>query len=44
MQSRSVGPREARAIAGFLRQSYAVTDAGEEFLDLDKLLDEFLAG
>ncbi|MCX5277986.1 hypothetical protein [Streptomyces virginiae] len=44
MQSRSVGPGEARAIAGFLRHSYAVTDAGEESLDLDKLLAEFLAG
>ncbi|GGS30720.1 sporulation-specific cell division protein SsgB [Streptomyces nojiriensis] len=34
---------EARAIASFLEQSYAVTGAGEEFLDLDRLLEEFRA-
>ncbi|MFI1279825.1 MULTISPECIES: SsgA family sporulation/cell division regulator [unclassified Streptomyces] len=34
---------EARALTGFLEQTYAVTGAGEEFLDLDKLLDELLA-
>ncbi|MFJ3727566.1 SsgA family sporulation/cell division regulator [Streptomyces sp. NPDC090045] len=33
----------ARALTGFLEQTYAVTGAGEEFLDLDRLLDEFLA-
>ncbi len=34
---------EARALTGFLEQTYAVTGAGEEFLDLDELLDELLA-
>ncbi|WP_051838106.1 SsgA family sporulation/cell division regulator [Streptomyces sp. NRRL F-2580] len=34
---------DARALAGFLEQTYAVIGPGEEFLDLDKLLDEFLA-
>ncbi|MFD9358050.1 SsgA family sporulation/cell division regulator [Streptomyces sp. NPDC060031] len=34
---------EARALTGFLEQTYAITGAGEEFLDVDKLLDEFLA-
>lgn len=43
MQGHAVVFVEARAIASFLEQSYAVTGAGEEFLDLDKLLDEFLA-
>ncbi|MFF2788025.1 SsgA family sporulation/cell division regulator [Streptomyces sp. NPDC058049] len=43
MQGSAVLFLEARAIACFLEQSYAVTGAGEEFLDLDKLLDEFLA-
>ncbi|MFD4867064.1 SsgA family sporulation/cell division regulator [Streptomyces sp. NPDC058412] len=44
MQGHAVLFLEARAIARFLEQSYAVTGAGEEYLDLDKLLDEFLAG
>ncbi|MEU6755582.1 SsgA family sporulation/cell division regulator [Streptomyces sp. NPDC046685] len=34
---------ETRALTRFLEQTYAVTAAGEEFLDLDRLLDEFLA-
>lgn len=34
---------DARALTGFLEQTYAVTGVGEEFLDVDKLLDEFLA-
>ncbi|MFF3674487.1 SsgA family sporulation/cell division regulator [Streptomyces sp. NPDC002120] len=34
---------EARALTGFLEQTYAVVGAGEEFLDLDTLLEEFLA-
>lgn len=34
---------DARALTGFLEQTYAVIGAGEEFLDLDRLLDEFLA-
>lgn len=34
---------DARALTGFLEQTYAVVGAGEEFLDLDTLLDEFLA-
>ncbi|MFJ7272363.1 SsgA family sporulation/cell division regulator [Streptomyces sp. NPDC099050] len=34
---------DARALRGFLDETYAVIAAGEEFLDLDKLLDEFLA-
>ncbi|MFF4104463.1 SsgA family sporulation/cell division regulator [Streptomyces sp. NPDC001903] len=34
---------EARALTDFLHQTYAVTGAGEEFLDVDKLLDELLA-
>ncbi|MGW7439753.1 SsgA family sporulation/cell division regulator [Streptomyces sp. NPDC054849] len=34
---------EARELTGFLEQTYAVTRAGEEYLDLDELLDELLA-
>lgn len=34
---------EARELTDFLHQTYAVTGAGEEFLDVDKLLDELLA-
>ncbi|MEV0987930.1 SsgA family sporulation/cell division regulator [Streptomyces sp. NPDC049949] len=34
---------EARPLADFLHRTYAVTGAGEEFLDVDKLLDELLA-
>ncbi|MFI8260818.1 MULTISPECIES: SsgA family sporulation/cell division regulator [unclassified Streptomyces] len=34
---------EARALTDFLRRTYAVTGAGEEFLDVDKLLAELLA-
>ncbi|MFI6144403.1 SsgA family sporulation/cell division regulator [Streptomyces sp. NPDC051109] len=34
---------EARALTDFLHQTYAVTGAGEEFLDVDKFLDELLA-
>lgn len=34
---------DARALRGFLNETYAAVAAGEEFLDLDKLLDEFLA-
>ncbi|MFZ3467858.1 SsgA family sporulation/cell division regulator [Streptomyces sp. 4.24] len=34
---------EARALEGFLEQTYAITDVGEESLDLDRLLEEFLA-
>ncbi|GHE64740.1 SsgA family sporulation/cell division regulator [Streptomyces vinaceus] len=34
---------EARALKDFLHQTYAVTGAGEEFLDVDKLLDDLLA-
>ncbi|MFI5669792.1 SsgA family sporulation/cell division regulator [Streptomyces sp. NPDC051704] len=34
---------EARALTAFLHQTYAVTGAGEEFLDVDKLLAELLA-
>ncbi|MCX5613472.1 MULTISPECIES: SsgA family sporulation/cell division regulator [unclassified Streptomyces] len=34
---------DARALMGFLEQTYAIIGAGEEFRDLDKLLDEFLA-
>ncbi|MFJ6756218.1 MULTISPECIES: SsgA family sporulation/cell division regulator [unclassified Streptomyces] len=34
---------EARPLTDFLEQSYAVTGAGEEFLDVDRLLDELLA-
>ncbi|MGW0753347.1 SsgA family sporulation/cell division regulator [Streptomyces sp. NPDC002587] len=34
---------EARALTGFLEQTYAVTGAGEEFLDVDTFLDELLA-
>lgn len=34
---------DARALRGFLDETYAVIAAGKEFLDLDKLLDEFLA-
>ncbi|MEV7443919.1 SsgA family sporulation/cell division regulator [Streptomyces sp. NPDC091204] len=34
---------EARALTGFLEQTYDVIGAGEESLDLDTLLDEFLA-
>lgn len=44
MQGHAVLFLETRAIVCFLEQSYAVTGAGEEFLDLDKLLDELLAG
>ncbi|MFE2547526.1 SsgA family sporulation/cell division regulator [Streptomyces sp. NPDC059355] len=34
---------EARALTDFLHRTYAVTGAGEEFLDVDKLLAELLA-
>ncbi|MEU9256121.1 SsgA family sporulation/cell division regulator [Streptomyces sp. NPDC048270] len=34
---------DARALTAFLEQTYAVVGAGQEFLDLDRLLDEFLA-
>ncbi|MFK0221083.1 SsgA family sporulation/cell division regulator [Streptomyces vinaceus] len=34
---------EARAVEDFLHQTYAVTGEGEEFLDVDKLLDALLA-
>ncbi|MEU9237512.1 SsgA family sporulation/cell division regulator [Streptomyces subrutilus] len=34
---------DARALANFLEQTYAVVGAGDEFLDLDRLLEEFLA-
>ncbi|MFB6805229.1 SsgA family sporulation/cell division regulator [Streptomyces sp. NPDC056387] len=34
---------EARALADFLDETYTVTGAGEEFLDVDTLLDELLA-
>ncbi|WP_327250288.1 SsgA family sporulation/cell division regulator [Streptomyces sp. NBC_01244] len=34
---------DADALTVFLQQTYAVVGAGAEFLDLDKLLDEFLA-
>ncbi|THA29835.1 SsgA family sporulation/cell division regulator [Streptomyces sp. A1547] len=34
---------EARTVTDFLDEAYAVTGAGEEILDLDKLLDELLA-
>ncbi|MFE9560144.1 SsgA family sporulation/cell division regulator [Streptomyces sp. NPDC006487] len=34
---------DAPVLRGFLDETYAVVAAGEEFLDLDKLLDEFLA-
>ncbi|WP_411104724.1 SsgA family sporulation/cell division regulator [Streptomyces sp. cmx-4-9] len=34
---------DARALRVFLEQTYAVTGAGEEFLDLDALLEELLA-
>ncbi|MFF4392767.1 MULTISPECIES: SsgA family sporulation/cell division regulator [unclassified Streptomyces] len=44
MQGKAVLFVEARAIARFLEQSYAVTTGvGEEFLALDRLLDEFSA-
>lgn len=33
---------DARALRVFLDRTYAVIAAGEEFIDLDKLLDEFL--
>ncbi|MGW5398292.1 SsgA family sporulation/cell division regulator [Streptomyces sp. NPDC003952] len=34
---------DAPALRSFLEETYAAVAAGEEFLDLDKLLDEFLA-
>ncbi|MET9887573.1 SsgA family sporulation/cell division regulator [Streptomyces sp. NPDC006430] len=34
---------DARALMGFLEQTYAVIGGGEEFRDLDRLLHEFLA-
>ncbi|MFJ8565531.1 SsgA family sporulation/cell division regulator [Streptomyces sp. NPDC093514] len=34
---------DAGALRGFLDRTYAVVGDGEEFLDLDKLLEEFLA-
>ncbi|MFF3215798.1 SsgA family sporulation/cell division regulator [Streptomyces sp. NPDC002886] len=34
---------DAPVLRGFLDQTYAVVAAGEEFLDLDRLLDELLA-
>ncbi|MFB7056186.1 SsgA family sporulation/cell division regulator [Streptomyces vinaceus] len=34
---------DARAVEDFLHQTYAVTGAGEEFLDVDTLLDALLA-
>ncbi|WP_329286841.1 SsgA family sporulation/cell division regulator [Streptomyces sp. NBC_00691] len=34
---------EARALKGFLRQTYDVVGEGEESMDLDELLDEILA-
>ncbi|WP_327308442.1 SsgA family sporulation/cell division regulator [Streptomyces sp. NBC_01298] len=34
---------DAPVLTGFLDETYAVVAAGKEFLDLDKLLDEFLA-
>ncbi|MEK9518726.1 SsgA family sporulation/cell division regulator [Streptomyces sp. adm13(2018)] len=34
---------EARALKGFLRQTYDVVGEGEESMDVDKLLDEILA-
>lgn len=34
---------DAPVLTGFLDETYSVVAAGEEFLDLDKLLDEFLA-
>ncbi|MFJ7265341.1 SsgA family sporulation/cell division regulator [Streptomyces sp. NPDC099050] len=34
---------DADPLAVFLEQTYTVIGAGEEFLDLDRLLDEFLA-
>ncbi|WP_404953485.1 SsgA family sporulation/cell division regulator [Streptomyces sp. 147326] len=43
MQEDAVLLMEARALTRFLEQTYAVIGAGEEFLDLDRLLDEFLA-
>ncbi|WP_449479929.1 SsgA family sporulation/cell division regulator [Streptomyces avidinii] len=42
-QGRAVLFVDAAALAGFLDETYAVIAAGEEFLDLDRLLDEFLA-
>lgn len=33
---------DARALRGFLDDTHAVVPAGEEFLDLDKLLEDFL--
>ncbi len=50
LRGRSSGPQanavlfvDARALMAFLEQTYAVVGAGDEFLDVDKLLDEFLA-
>nr|WSX53720.1 SsgA family sporulation/cell division regulator [Streptomyces sp. NBC_00974] len=34
---------DTRVLVGFLEQTYAVINVGEEFLDLDTLLDELLA-
>ncbi|MFD5149050.1 SsgA family sporulation/cell division regulator [Streptomyces sp. NPDC058401] len=34
---------DAPGLRGFLNETYAAVAAGEEFLDLDRLLDEFLA-
>ncbi|MYS10790.1 sporulation protein SsgA, partial [Streptomyces sp. SID6041] len=34
---------EARALKGFLRQTYDVVGEGEESMDVDTLLDEILA-
>lgn len=34
---------DARALTAFLERTYEVAGVGEEFLDLDRLLDEFLA-
>ncbi|MFD3543306.1 SsgA family sporulation/cell division regulator [Streptomyces sp. NPDC058662] len=35
---------DARALADFLDRTYDTVGAGEEFLDVDRLLAEFLAG
>ncbi|MCX5308770.1 SsgA family sporulation/cell division regulator [Streptomyces sp. NBC_00160] len=35
---------DAGALQGFLDRTYAVVGEGEEFLDLDKALEELLSG
>ncbi|MFE5488924.1 SsgA family sporulation/cell division regulator [Streptomyces virginiae] len=41
-EERAVLLMDSRALKGFLRRTYALVGEGEEFLDLDRLLEEFL--